>query len=150
MRKLLAGLWLLGFLFPAPGWAVYSDELGVPVEEVWQAALIALKPSGIRKADFDKKVIETKWVEDRVVRSRGLLKKVTGENILRRSKFKVTFKTVGIATEIRIEGVFRDKPHSTGPMVSWRKVKPELQDIKLEQALFFKILKALEELKRKS
>ncbi len=134
----------------APAWGMYSDEIGAPVEDVWKAATESFQPKEIRKANPAKKSLETRWSEDEVVRSRGVFKKVLSQRFKRRSRFKVAMKQIGIATEIRIQGVYQEKPSGTSPGVSWKNTQPELEDLSLERALFMKILNKLEEIKRKS
>ena len=123
----------------------YTDKMAVETPEVWKAVQAVAAPYGVRKADSKKYEIETRWIQDLVVRSRGLWKKLgTGENMQRRYRVKIRLKEEPYATEVGIHGVFQERSYGSGPAIPWRNIKPESEDYAVERDFFFKILKQLE------
>lgn len=152
MKLRIGFLWIMSLCFvgAAPAFASYQDEIGAGVEEVWQSAREILKPYGIQKEVYKKKVLETKWIEDRIERSRGILKKVASEMYLRQYKIKVELTPLPDRTGIKVSGSFREKPLEAPPAVSWRPIKPGLQDYDLERDFFFHILEKVQQLRTQS
>ena len=133
------------FLFPPlpAGWG-YSDEIAVPIDEVWQAATHVLSPRGIRKADAKKREIETQWVEDQAVRASGLLKRYASRVVRRRHRVKVKLIEGANATQVILKGNFQIKSLDTPPGVPWESAKPQSGDYDVERDAFMKILKKIE------
>ena len=135
----------LVFLLIAPQAFAYSDHIGVSTDEVWQAAVQVFKPYGIHRSDESKKNLETNWMQDQVVRSRGLLKKIAKARYDRRYrlKFRVSEKAGG--ADVEIKGVFEEKPVDIGFSVPWKRVGGvEIDDADIEQDFFMKILRRME------
>ena len=123
----------------------YSDKIAVPIEEVWQAANEALAPYGVRRVNEEKKHIESDWMEDRVLRSRGLLKNIAAKLYQRRYRIRIQLAPEeDYATQVKIEGIFQERPLDAKPILSWRTVKRETADYKVEYDFFTKVLKQLE------
>lgn len=141
------------FLFLAaalPAYARFEETfVGVKMDEVWQASQQALEPYGIRKKDDAKRMIETKWTEDTVVRRRGFLKKITAGRYRRRYRFQLQLKEKGPVLQIQIQGNFQEKSADSRGIDAWRKFKPESQDYELEKEIFKKILMSMEENRKK-
>lgn len=143
VRRLSLFLTLL--LAGAPSIFAYTDQITVKAPEAWQAALKVMKPYGIKKEDPEKMTIETVWVKDTVVRSRGFLKKITGKHYERRYKLNVTITQRDYDTEIYIHGRYQLRPLDTrSDLLLWNKIKPTAADYQIEQDIFMNILKTLE------
>ncbi len=135
---------LLGtaLLLPSPAHARYSDEIAVSQDEVWKAALEALKPFGIRKTNESKKRIETKWIYDSVVRKNRLLKNIPRQKYERRYRMRIQLKDRAGDTVVEIKGVYQQR-FPGRVQVSWRLVEPNADDLDIEQEFFMKILNQL-------
>lgn len=121
--------------------ALYTDQIGAPIEEVWQAAKDSLKSYGIKKEDLIKKHFETRWVEDRVVRSSGLLKKVASRIYILRYRMRLQFIEDAKGTKVEIQGTYRQKPLDGSPSSRWETTRPERD---LERDFFYKVLRQVE------
>jgi hypothetical protein len=130
--------------------AAYTEVIEILPEEAWQATREALLEYGIHKENYLKKEIETKWQEDTVTRSRGILKKVTKSTFKRRYRIRVKLLKQGErATHIEVVGVFQEKPLTGNPSLMWKKIRPDVKDYDIERDFFYKILKKLEQLRNK-
>ncbi len=140
------------FLVSTSSVYAYTDKVAVETLEVWTAAREALKPYGIRNENKIKGEIESKWIYDRVVRSRslGFFKKMISENVDRRYRVRIHLKPEPFATEISVRGLFQDRSTGTGPLARWRKVTPGSEDYAVERDFFFKMIQALETLRHPS
>jgi uncharacterized lipoprotein len=129
----------------APGISAYTDQITVKAPDAWQAALKVLKPYGIKKEDPEKMVIETVWIKDTVVRSRGFLKKISGKYYERRYKLNVSITQRDYDTEIHVHGRYQLRPlDARSDLLLWKKIKPTAADYQIEQDVFMNILKTLE------
>lgn len=138
---------LAAILTGTPGIFAYTDQLTVKAPEAWQAALKVMKPYGIHKEDPEKMTIETKWVRDTVVRSRGrgVLKKLTGKHYERRYKLNLTITQRDYDTEIHVAGRYQVRSLDThSNLMLWKKIKPTAADYQIEQDVFMNILKTIE------
>ncbi len=123
----------------------YTDQITVKAPEAWQVALKIMKPYGIKKEDPKTMTIETKWIKDTVVRSRGPLKKLTGKYYERRYRLKVSVTQRDYDTEIQIKGRYQIRSLDTrSNLILWETIKPTAQDYQIEQDIFMNILKTLE------
>jgi hypothetical protein len=144
MRHIFMAVVLLT-AFPGLLWATYTDEIAVSQDEVWPAVLQVVKAHGMRKSNEKKKTAETQWMYDRVVRSRGPLKKAgVKQEYERRYRLKIKLQDRVGDTVVEVRGVFFEKPVSPTPVISWRKVKPERDDLNKERDFFMDILRQLE------
>jgi hypothetical protein len=133
-------LFLTGFMQSAS--ARYADEIAVSQDEVWKAAKEALKPFGLRKVDEGKHTLETNWIHDKVKRRNRLLKNIPNLEYDRRYRMKIKFQDRAGDTLVEINGVFQQRyPHHE--QKTWQTVKPEIEDMDLEQEIFMKILNQL-------
>ena len=143
----IVGLWIFlmaALLLKPPLVSAYMDDVkGVTAEEAWQATLKVLGTKGVQKADKNKKFIQSRWVEDEVVRRNSLFKDVTSQDYLRRSRMKISFNELPDRVEIKITGSFEEKPKQSPPQAPWRKLKTRVEDYELEHALFMRILTQL-------
>ena len=149
MRKLLPLVLFLALAFaPQICWAVYSDQILIPKEELWQASEKALEPYGVTKQDHDKGQLESQWIEERVVRSSGLFKKITKRTYLMsyRIRIRITEEQSGMS-KVDVEGRFREKPLDAPFIASWRSTHPERN---IEKEFFHKILAKLETERRQA
>ena len=144
LLAMTAGLLFAGFLAFPSFLGAYSDEIAVPADEVWQAANQAAQPYGVQKADAGKKEIETRWIEDQVVRSSGLLKRFASQVVRRRYRLKIRLSQGTHTTTVRIQGIFQEKSYDAPPGILWESVQPESADYEAERILFQKILRKLE------
>ncbi len=135
---------VVSLLFCQFAQAEYSDEIGAPADEIWTAAHEALKSYGFRKEDKKNWEMETRWTEDRVKRSGGLLKKFASQVYERRYRMKIHLLRKGDVTYLSVRGVFEIKPMHTGIAISWQKVRAQTPDYQMEQDFFMKILRQLE------
>lgn len=143
---MLAAVFFLWGRTPAV-FAAYYDEVAVGAAEVFHAAEQVLKPYGIRKADFEKKVLETRWQEDTVERSRGLFKHILKQQYYRRWRMKISLHEREGGTEVQVKGVFEERATETGPSIPWKRVKTSGLDHQIEREIFFKILTRIETLR---
>lgn len=132
---------VLFMLLSSNAFAVYSDQIGAPIEEVWQAAKDSLKPYGIQKENLLKKHFETRWVEERVVRSSGLLKKVASRIYRLRYRIRLEFVEDAKGTAVEVRGTYQQKPLDGSPSSRWQSTRPERD---LEREFFYKVLRQVE------
>ena len=131
--------------------ATYYDQVAVPSDEIFEAARQVLDASyGIQKADSHKKSLQSQWYEDRVVRSRGLLKKFTQKAYHRRYRIHIQLKDTPEGTDVKVKGAFQEKSNDAPPGVPWRPVKTEGIDLQIEREIFSKILTQMEEIRMKA
>ena len=143
--KRMGILFFVVLLIWIPAVFAYTDQITVKAPEAWQAALKVIKPYGIKKEDPEKMTIETKWVRDTVVRSRGVLKKLTGKHYQRRYKLKVFITQRDYDTEIQVAGRYQIRALDThSDLILWQKIKPTAADYQIEQDIFMDILRTLE------
>ncbi len=122
----------------------YTDQITVKAEEAWKMTLEVLSPRGISKQDDKNYVLETKWVTDRVTRSRGLLKNIAKQTYERRYRLKVKVTQRDYDTEIEIRGTFQERPYEqNSSILLWKKYRPEGIDYDLERQTFMQILNRL-------
>ena len=147
MKKIfIFGLFLYLFSTGA-AFAVFSDKVMAPPDEVWKAVVGAIKPYGTRKADAKRKKTETRWAYDSVVRSRGLLKKVAKKTYQRRSRMKIDVQDDVGDSILRVEGIFQESSGDSA-VLNWRNVKPQDSDYDLEERMFMTILRQMEKNRR--
>ena len=130
---------------PSNAFALYSDQVAAPIEEVWQAAKDSLRDYGIRKDDSVKKHLETRWIEDRVVRSSGLLKKVASRPYRLRYRIHLDFVEDSRGTRVDVRGTYQQKPVDGSPSSRWETTRPERN---LERDFFYKVLRKVETIRR--
>ena len=155
MKK--TGIWMLVILCGAAGvfqdipkgWA-YTDEINAKVEDVWKAAQEIFEPIGIHKKNEKKKTLESIWIQDDVVRSRGWLKKLDKQHFRRRYKIRGKFKQAYDFVKVEISLNVQDLPQSGVRENMWRSVKPDYQDYQIEKETFMKILMRVEEYRKQS
>ncbi len=131
----------------------YTDEVQAGFEEIWKAAEDVLTPYGIRKMSLEEKRLETKWIEDRVLRTRRLLPVGSEVKIkqlfARRYRIFVQLEDKPSGTQISVKGRFQIKSTEDVPQLRWNSVlKPQLVDYDVERDIFFKILRRLEDSRR--
>ena len=144
MRKILFGLFL-SLLFCAGTAQAYLDEVTVKAEEAWGAAQEVLKVHGFKKLDEKHFTLETNWVTDRVVRSRGALKNFTSKTYDRRYRIVMKITQREYDSQIQITGVFQERPvENNQSLYLWQKYKPEGMDYDIERQVFMQILNRLE------
>ena len=137
-------VFLLSFWGLGTGYA-YVDQVNVKAEEVWAAAQEVLKTYGFKKVDAQARRLETKWITDRVVRSRGLLKKYASKTYERRYQIIVTVQQRDYDSEVSVRGVFQERPlENKQQLYLWKKYKPESADYDIERQTFMSILNRLE------
>ena len=149
MRKLLPFIPFLVLAFaPQTCWAVYSDQILIPKEELWQASEKALEPYGVAKKDHDKGQLESRWIEERVVRTSGLFKVITKRTYVMsyRIKIRIAEGQNGMS-QVDVEGRFREKPLDALFIASWRPTYPERN---IEKEFFQKVLAKLQTERRKA
>lgn len=142
---------LAAFLFFLPlaqpsAFSEFSDRVDAPAEEIWAAVKEVLQPYGVRKEDGEKMKMETRWVEDRIVRSSGILKKITKTTYILRYRIHIEVKREEhMWPVLTIRGTYRQRRADAPIQVSWEKAHP---DTDLERDFFMRVLNKLEE-KRK-
>lgn len=143
MKKTVLILLAALFAFARPVLAVYTDEIAISADEVWPAAKEALKYSGVKKVNEEKKTFETKWTQDTVRQSSGLLKSYVKDEYDRRYRYKVAITDRYGDTVVTVKAVFQKKRKGL-QQYSWRLVKPTADDLDVEQDAFMKILAQIE------
>ena len=134
---------LMLMLSPKIGWS-YSDQIQVKADELWKAAYTAIQPYGIWKSNEKKKTIQSRWIEDQVVRSNGILKNVTSQKVQRRYRLKVHLIEIGDTVLLDVKGLFQNKEFGTALASPWFNVSPKDKEYDVERDFFMKILKQLE------
>lgn len=128
-------------------WAVYSDQILAPTDEVWDAGKEALKSFGIHKEKRDKGVMESDWIEEQIARSSGLFKGITSRIYVLRYRIRLSIREENSGmTAIDIKGDFQEKPLDARPPMGWRKARP---DRDIEREFFHKILTHIETNRRR-
>lgn len=123
----------------------YTDQITVKTEEAWAAAQTVLKSKGFQRIDEKNLTLESKWITDRVVRSRGLFKKFASQTYERRYRLTVKITRRDYDTEIEVTGKFQERPVETNQhLILWRKYRPEGSDYDIERQTFMQILNRLE------
>lgn len=143
MRKTIYFALMAIFLFTRPGYALYTDEIAISIDEVWPAAKEGLKYAGLKKINEEKKTFETKWTYDTVTQSVGPLKNFTKDELERRYRYKVSITERYGDTLVTVKAVFQKKRKGL-IQYSWRLVKPSADDLDVERDAFMKILTQIE------
>lgn len=143
MRSLFL-LLLLTLAIPFSAFA-YTDQITVKADEAWAAVLRVFENQKLRKMDPQKMFLQTKWVEDEVVRrGPGILKNYTSQTYDRRYRLSIQVVQREYDTEIQIKGSFQQRTMSPNNVVSWKRVKPKTEDFDIERATFMRILSRIE------
>lgn len=131
----------------------YQDSILDSYDKVWDAVLKVLEPHGVHKANKEKGVIESNWMEDRVERTRNVVpfnNQIQIDRTMNR-RYRLTIEldeqkdgTVSIS----IRGKFQERGNDTHPQTPWKKVKPVAEDFDVERTFFFNILRQIEQLYR--
>lgn len=124
--------------------AAYDDVIELPQTEVFEAAKIALKDLGLKKADPEAGYLQSKWNQDKVIRSRGLLRGIVRTGYLRRYRIHVYLFEEENATRVKVKGAFQERSSGTDANIPWHSVKIMAADHRIERDVFFKILTAIE------
>lgn len=152
MKKIVKTLLAFGLLslmaFSPRGWA-YVDQLQAPADEVWLAVHQTAVPLGIKKENEAKRELETKWKEDRVVRKDKLSRGIFKQSYKRRTRYKIFLTETDGLSEVSIKAKYQFKNPDAGINGLWKTFKPDSEDKEMERALFFQILRRVEENKRK-
>lgn len=122
----------------------FYEEVGAQSQEVYEAAMYILEPHGLKVQDGKKLILETKWIEDRVVREKNFYVSKGPGNYIRQYRMRVSLKAWPRYTEIRIDTHLRYKPVDATIATPWRTLKPERQDYELKRDVFQKILAQME------
>ena len=132
--------------------ASYEDEVGgVTAREVWKAAYQVLRDyGGIHKSDPDKMILESKWNQDTVKRSRGMFRRYLNQSVNRRYRIRVEIQPGGQAVSLKIKGTFQEKTSRTEANLPWNSFKPDASDMRVEREVFFKILTQIENQKKQT
>ena len=141
MRRFRFLVMTMALILTASSAFAYTDEIrDITPDEAWRATLKVLGPKGVKKADEKKRIVQSNWVEDEVVRRNELFKGITSQIYRRRTKMKVTITENPRTVEVQIKGTFEEKPQQSAVQAPWRKFKPQIQDYDLERTLFMRIL----------
>lgn len=141
MKKELLGFFLIALLgWPGSSALAYTDDVQARIDEAWQAVEKVLTPVGIYKKDEKKKYMQSRWMEDEVIRKNHLFKDITSQAYRRRYRMKVYLTEAGENIQIRVTGEFEQKPKQSPVTAPWRKLKPQMEDYDLERAFFMRIL----------
>src|SRR3989338_7550095 len=141
MKNKILGILLAAVLGLLPSLAfAYTDDVQAGIDEVWQAAGKVFSPAGIHKADENKKYLESRWMEDEVIRKNHLFKDITSQVYRRHYRMKISLSEAGENVQIGVKGDFEEKPKQSPVTAPWRKLKPEMQDYDLERVFFMRIL----------
>jgi len=153
-KKRMMGILIGGLTFavlPPAAHAAYRDEVLTTAEEVWKAAKTVLTPKGIEREDWNKKTIQSKWIEDYVTKQKEILpsrlgiRKTIPKTVRRRYQWTIQLTETSTGTEVAIAGNFQERPFSGVPSrMHWEKINPASEDYDLERVMFFKILAELE------
>lgn len=146
MKKVFLFLLAAVLLSERLAFAVYKDEIAVSLDEVWPAAKEALKYSGLKKVNDSKKTFETKWTQDTVEQSNGLLKSYIKDEYDRRYRYKVSVADRYGDTEVTVKAVVQKKRKGL-VQYTWRLVKPTADDLDVERDAFMKILAQIEKIR---
>ncbi len=129
------------FFFRISSAFAYVDDVQASIDEAWQAALKVIQPAGIQKMNEKNKTMESKWMEDEVVRRNPLFKDITSQVYRRRYRMKISLSvTADNNVQILVKGDFEEKPKQSTSSAPWRKLKTEMQDYDLERVFFMRIL----------
>ena len=139
-------IWVMASALCQKTGLAYTDQITVKAEEAWTAALDVVKPYGLHKTDAKKKLIETDWVHDTVVRKgKWLFKGVFSKTYERRYRLSLRIMQRDYDTEIEVRGNFQERPKEVqSNLFMWQKVKPDADDLDVERAVFMRILSRLE------
>lgn len=127
----------------------FYEEVGAQSQEVYDAAMYVLEPFGFKVRDEKKFILETKWIEDRVVREKNLYLTKNPKNLIRQYRIRISLKPWPRYTEVRIDTKLRFKPVDATIATPWRTLKADRQDYELKRDIFQKVLAQME-LRRKS
>lgn len=144
------GLALFILLQTSVSYAFYADEVAAKPEELAKAVHTVLSYSGLKKANWDKNEFETRWITDKVTRSKGLLKSITSQVYERRYRLKVKLIPDYYSAKVEIRSIYQYRPDASGPAVSWRTEKPTSEELSLERDCFMRILTELAAHKKKT
>lgn len=127
----------------------YMDQVTVKAPEAWEAAKEVFRKTGFKKIDEKKYRFETKWIEDEVTRSRGLLKGIASQKYQRRYRISVEIRQREYDSEIEIHGTFQERPLNINQqyLMTWQTVHPETEDYEVERQGFMRILGQLQFMK---
>ncbi len=153
MSKRAWKAWLLFFCAavmafgPVPLGRAYTDEIVLGPEEVWKAVSKAAEYYGVRQMDAEARTLRTKWKQDRVKRSRGVMRRYVSKIARiyqRRYRFDVRVQEFGAHTRVNVKGTFQERPLDAPLWAKWETVKPDVTDDALERDFFARILKEME------
>ncbi len=149
IKKIFLFFVFLG-LFAIPSVHAYQDEVDAPAHEVFEAVKEILTEEYLDKADAEKGIILSEWVEDRMVRKNDMIIVKTKKEFIRRTKYKILLKRWPTYTEITIIATFQFKPMDAKMSTPWRSLKPQRADREQEALLFRRILTQIEDKRRKN
>ena len=142
--SLLLGLFVVGLSHAAS--AAFEDEVDANPDEIFSAAKQVVEHDyGVYKANPSKNLVESKWKQDIVKRSRGMFKNILKQGVYRRYRLRVEIQTKGKTSILRIKGTFQERSTGSDANLPWNSVKMMAADHRLERELFFKILTQIED-----
>lgn len=147
-RRFLYALAIFAILSPAHAFS-YETDIRADIEEVYAASLKVLEKYGIEKADSSRDRIETRWIEDEVMRERSFLGlKKFKKKYSRKYRFILEFTETPRFTHVSVNAQFSFRPADSSHQTPWRKLKPSREDLRLEKDIFQSLLTVLESHRR--
>jgi len=145
--------WAVFFVFllflPVPCTQAYTEGIAADPDEVFLAAKEALSRYGIRMSNPSKRILESRWIEERTHEARSLFKFDYVRSSRRRYRLVVELAGEDGRTLVEIKSTFRKKSTGTGPSIPWKAMKGSAEDRRVEQRLFMQILRVLETRRQK-
>ena len=136
----------------ARGALAFQEEILTDKAEIWTAAKKVLTPKGIAKENLDKGLLQSKWIEDVVVKKKSVLPSQIGgggatvsQTVRRRYRMRIAIEETAKGSTLSIQGTFEERPFDDRPQTPWNKITPSTEDYQVERQIFFKILESMQE-----
>ncbi len=146
---ILLAVLLLGFQGSG---AAFQEEILTSKSEIWNAARKVLASRGIAKENAAKGILESKWIEDVVRKTKSLLPgRIAGggpsvtQTVRRRYRLRIVVEEKAQGSVVSIQGKFQERPFDDRPQTPWNKITPGTEDYQVERETFFKILEVMQQ-----
>ena len=136
--------------FQGSVWA-FQEEILTSRNEIWAAAKAVLASHGISKENAEKGILESKWIEDVVEKTKSILpSRIAGggptvtKTVRRRYRLRIVVEEKAQGSLLNIRGKFQERPFDDRPQTPWNKITPGTEDYQVERETFFKILEVMQ------
>ena len=130
--------------------AAYSDRIDATSQEIYDAAKTTFLKEGIYRQDPQKKSLTTKWIYERIRRSRKrrFVPMQLKENVDLRYQMQIDIQEGKNYSEISVVGRFEEKATDAPPQQTWKRSYSSKELYFKEREYFSKILNCLEAQKK--